>query len=100
MSKDASAKYYQNNKERLQKKARERYQSLSKELKDKKQQYGREIYNNLPKNEKQKLIECKKNIIKWKFIISFGKFGKKILEKYKKFFRVNLFCFLGLGVGK
>ena len=31
MSKDSSAKYYQNNKERLQKEARERYQSFSKE---------------------------------------------------------------------
>ena len=30
MSKDPSAKYYQNNKERIQKKAPERYQSLSK----------------------------------------------------------------------
>ena len=41
MSKDLSAKYYQSNKERLknkkkQKKARERYQSLSKEEKQKK----------------------------------------------------------------
>ena len=40
MSKDISTKYYQNNKERLQKKTRERYQSLSKEEKEKKQQYG------------------------------------------------------------
>ena len=31
MSKDSSAKNYQDNKERLQKKARERYQSLSNE---------------------------------------------------------------------
>ena len=31
MSKDSSAKYYQNNKERLQKEACETYQSLSKE---------------------------------------------------------------------
>ena len=30
MSKDSSAKYYQNNKETLQRKACERYQSLSK----------------------------------------------------------------------
>ena len=36
MPKDSSAKYYQNNKERLQKKARERYQSLSKEGKENK----------------------------------------------------------------
>ena len=36
MSKDSSAKYYQNNKERLQKKSSERYQSLSKEEREKK----------------------------------------------------------------
>ena len=35
MSKDSSAKYYEDNKERLQKKARERYQSFSKEEKEK-----------------------------------------------------------------
>ena len=37
MCKDSSAKYYQNNQERLQKKFCERYQSLSKEEKEKKQ---------------------------------------------------------------
>ena len=36
MSKNLSAKHYQENKERLQKKVRERYQNLSKEEKDKK----------------------------------------------------------------
>ena len=36
MSKNLSAKYYQESKERLQKKARKRYQSLSKEEKEKK----------------------------------------------------------------
>ena len=36
MPKDSSAKYYQYNKERLQKKAREKYESLSKEEKEKK----------------------------------------------------------------
>ena len=44
MSKTLSAKYYQENKEGLQKKARERYQNLSKEEKEKKQQYGRDRY--------------------------------------------------------
>ena len=42
MSKNISAEYYQENKERLQKKARERYKNLSKEDKEKKRQYGRE----------------------------------------------------------
>ena len=36
MSKDFSAKYFQGNEERLQRKAGERYQSLSKEEKEKK----------------------------------------------------------------
>ena len=36
MSKNLLAKYYQENKERLQKKSRERYQNLSKEEKEKK----------------------------------------------------------------
>ena len=36
ISKNLSAKYYQENKERLRTKARERYQNLSKEEKEKK----------------------------------------------------------------
>ena len=36
MSKNLPAKYYQENKERLQRKAHERYQNLSKEEKEKK----------------------------------------------------------------
>ena len=40
MSKNLSAKYYQENKEKLQKKAHERYQNLSKEEKEEKQHYG------------------------------------------------------------
>ena len=44
MPKNLSAKYYQQNKETLQKKARERYHNLSTEEKEKKRQYGREHY--------------------------------------------------------
>ena len=51
-SKNLSAKYYQENKERLQKKARERYQNLSKEEKEKKQQYCRERQKNLSEEKK------------------------------------------------
>ena len=40
MSNNSSAKYYQENKERLQKNAYERYQFFSKEQKEKNQQYG------------------------------------------------------------
>ena len=64
MSKNFSVKYYQENKERLQKKICERYQNLFKEEKEKKRQYGREHYKNLSEGEKNKLVEYgKKNII-------------------------------------
>ena len=61
MSRNFSAKYYQQNKERLQKKARERYQNLSKKEKEKKQQYGRKRYKNF--SEDEKWLSIKKNII-------------------------------------
>ena len=60
MSKTLSVKYYQENKERLQKKVCERYQNLSKEEKQKKRQYGRERYKNLSEDEKQKLVEYRR----------------------------------------
>ena len=53
MSKNLSAKYYLENKGRLQKKAHERCQNLSKDEKEKKQQYGRECYKHLLEDEKQ-----------------------------------------------
>ena len=62
MSKIKSVKYYQNNKGKLQRSACERCQSPSKE--EKKQQYGRERYKNLLEDDKQKLVEKEKNIIK------------------------------------
>ena len=40
MSKDLLAEYYQNNKERLEKKVPERYQSVSRNEKETKRQYG------------------------------------------------------------
>ena len=49
----------------MQKKPPQRYQSLSEVEKEKKKQYGREPYKNLPEDEKQKLVEYKKNVIKW-----------------------------------
>ena len=66
MSKKLFAKYYQENKEKLQKKAPERYQNLSKEENEKKtkQKYGCESYKNLPENEKNTLVEYRKKIIK------------------------------------
>ena len=61
MSKNLSAKYYQENKGRLQKKARERYQNLSKEKKEKKRHYGRERYKNLSEDKKINWLSIEKN---------------------------------------
>ena len=43
--------FFMYKKERLQKKARERYQDLSEKEKNKKQQYGCKRYKNLPEDE-------------------------------------------------
>ena len=45
------------------KKARKRYQNLSKEEKEKKRQFGYECSKNLSQDEKQNLAEYRKNII-------------------------------------
>ena len=63
ISKGPSVEYYQNNKERLQIKTLERYQSHSKKEKEKKkQQCGCKRYKNITQDEKQKLVEYKKNV--------------------------------------
>ena len=62
MSENLLAKYYQENKERLPKKARERYQNLSKEEKEKKQQHGRERYKISEKRINKSLLSIEKNI--------------------------------------
>ena len=59
MPKNLSSKYFQENIERLQKKAHERYPNLSKREK-KKQQYGLERYKNLSDEAKQKVVEYRK----------------------------------------
>ena len=59
LSKESSAKCYQNNKERLQKKACERYQSPSKDKNW--QQYGYERHKNFLEDEKQKVVEYRAN---------------------------------------
>ena len=64
MSKDSSAKHYQNDKERLQKKGHERYQNLSKEEKEKSDNM---VVNNTKiylKMKNKTLLSVEKNIIK------------------------------------
>ena len=70
MPKDPSANYYQNNKERLQKKKTcGRYQSLSKN--EEKRQYGQERHKNLPEEGKQKPVKYRKNNNKMKKKMSY-----------------------------
>ena len=92
MSKNLSVKHYQENKERLQKKAREIYQNLSKEEKEKKLQYGRERYKNLSEDEKNKLVEYRKKyyrVRKNTLLLYF--------PKNKKLFKSGFFSFFELG---
>ena len=58
ISNDSSAKYYQKNKERLQKKPVKDIEVFLK--KKEKKQYGRERYKNLTENEKQILAEYRR----------------------------------------
>ena len=60
MSKTLSAKFYQKIKERLQKKARERYQNLSKEEKEKSHNMVMNITKISQKMKKQKFFEYRK----------------------------------------
>ena len=63
-------------KKRLQKKAHEWFQNIS-EKEKKKREYGREHYKNHSKDEKQNLVEYRKNIIDWE---------KMLYYNYKKVF--------------
>ena len=60
MSKTLLAKYYQENKERLQEKCAKDIKIFLKKKKGKKQEYGCERYKNLSEDEKQKLVEYRK----------------------------------------
>ena len=77
MSKHLAPKYYQKNNKRLQWKALERYQNLSKEEKEKPLQYGCGLYQNFSEDEKYKLVEYRKKIVEW---------VKMLYHNYKKVF--------------
>ena len=65
MSKNLSAKYYQKNKERLQKKPCERYQNLSKEEKEEKWLMVMNVTKISRKRKNKSLLSIEKNIIEW-----------------------------------
>ena len=64
MPKDLSAKYYQENKERLQKKASERYQNLSKEEQEESNNMVMNVTKISQKMKKINWLNIEKNIIK------------------------------------
>ena len=82
MSKDLLAEYYQNNKERLEKKVPERYQSVSRNEKETKRQYGCKWCKNLPED-----FSSSGSIFSWnQFIYNSSykiKINSPILIKYK-----------------
>ena len=53
--------YYENDKERLKRQARDKYRNLSEEEKNKKRGYGKNRYRNMPEEKKQRLKEYQKN---------------------------------------
>ena len=52
--------YYENDKERLRGKARDKYRNLSEEDKNKRKEYGKNRYHNMSEEKKQKLKEYQK----------------------------------------
>ena len=55
-----SKDYYENDKEKLRRQARDKYRNLSEEEKNKNREYGKNRYYNMPE-EKKRLNEYQKN---------------------------------------
>ena len=53
--------YYENDKERLRRQARDKYRNLSEEEKNKKREYGKNRYHNMSEEKKQRLKKYQKN---------------------------------------
>ena len=64
MSKNSSTKYYQDNKKTLQKRDRERYQTLSKEEKEKNNNMAVNDTKISQKMKNKSLLSIEKNVIK------------------------------------
>ena len=77
MFRNLSAKYYQENKEILQKKLLKDIKIFLRKKKKKKQQYGCERYKNLSEDKKSKLVEFRKR---------YKKLEKTLPYNYKKAF--------------
>ena len=77
MHRNLSAKYYQENKEKLQKKARERCQILSKEEKEKNNNMVVNVTKICQKKKSRSFLSIEKNITEWE---------KNLCYNYKKAF--------------
>ena len=53
--------YYENDKERVRKQARDKYKNLSEEEKNEKRKYGKTRYHNMSEEKKQKLKQFQKH---------------------------------------
>ena len=53
--------FYENEKERLRRQARDKYRNLSEEEKNKKREYGKNRYRNISEEKKQRLKEYQIN---------------------------------------
>ena len=58
--------YYENDKERLRRQAKDKYKNLSEEEKNKKREYGKTRYHNMSEEKKQRLKEHPKSYRKAK----------------------------------
>ena len=58
---NGSRDYYENGKERLREKARDKYRNLSKEEKNRKREYSKTRYHNMSEEKSQRSKEYQKN---------------------------------------
>ena len=84
--------YYQNNEEKLSKKARKRYRNFSEEEKDKKRQYAREKYINFSEEENENKRQYGRE--RYKNLFRMGFFTKII----RIVFQGEFFCYFKLGL--
>ena len=78
MSENTDLTYYQRNKVRLKKQARDKYKNLSEEEKNKKREYGKKRYHNMFGEKKQRLKEYQKNYQKNYYETKKSQYNKKI----------------------
>ena len=75
--------YYENNKELLRERAKNKYRELSEEEKNIKREYGKKRYHNMSEENKKKLKEYQKIIVSLKNMLHKCKFANKsALQRY------------------